>query len=243
MPGLPPGFANLILNTRGDYPAPDSSPNPVGTGHPALLDERVRTAIAMAINKQDLVDRVLRGYGRTRHLVRPADIKPVLALDAARPNDVIPYDIAGANKILDDAGYLDTNGDGVREMPGGGKPLDSAGHRDGGPRPGPRRALHRRLPQADRDPLNTQADSYAEDARVLVPRTISTCTCGAGPPTPIRLHPVDASPPASARCGATPAGATPNTTSCTSSSRPRPPRCDRKMIIDPDAAAPVQGES
>ena len=119
--GTPPGFANLIMNTRGDYPAPNSSANPIGTGHPALLDERVRTAIAMAIDKQDLVDRVLRGYGEPG-----TSFVPLISGQwhwTPQGNDVIPYDVAGANKILDDAGYLDTNGDGVREMPGGGEPL------------------------------------------------------------------------------------------------------------------------
>lgn len=119
--GTPPGFSNLIMNTRGDYPAPSSSANPIGTGHPALLDERVRMAIAMAINKQDLVDRVLRGYGEPG-----TSFVPLISSQwhwTPQGNDVIPYDVAGANKILDDAGYLDTDGDGVREMPGGGKPL------------------------------------------------------------------------------------------------------------------------
>ena len=33
------------------------------------------------------------------------------------------YDPDDANQILDDAGYLDTDGDGVREMPDGGRQL------------------------------------------------------------------------------------------------------------------------
>ena len=33
------------------------------------------------------------------------------------------YDVALANQMLDDAGYLDTDGDGVREMPDGTNPL------------------------------------------------------------------------------------------------------------------------
>jgi peptide/nickel transport system substrate-binding protein len=40
----------------------------------------------------------------------------------------MPWDIAGANRLLDDAGYVDTDGDGVREMPPGsldpGRPLE-----------------------------------------------------------------------------------------------------------------------
>src|SRR5207244_2102706 len=33
-------------------------------------------------------------------------------------------DLQAAAKLLEDNGYKDTNGDGIREMPGGGKPLD-----------------------------------------------------------------------------------------------------------------------
>ena len=35
-------------------------------------------------------------------------------------DEQVPFDVAGANAMLDEAGYLDTDGDGTREMPGGG---------------------------------------------------------------------------------------------------------------------------
>jgi peptide/nickel transport system substrate-binding protein len=37
--------------------------------------------------------------------------------------EFINFDLAEANRILDEAGYADTDNDGVREMPGGGEPL------------------------------------------------------------------------------------------------------------------------
>lgn len=117
--GVPPGFNNLIMNTRGNYPG-DGGPE--GTGHPALLDERVRLAIAMSIDKQDLVDRVLRGYGVPGTTIVPPR-SDFWQWDPP-PEEAITYDVAGANAILDEAGYLDTDSDGVREMPGGGQPLD-----------------------------------------------------------------------------------------------------------------------
>jgi peptide/nickel transport system substrate-binding protein len=89
--------------------------------HPALLDPRVRQAIAHAIDKQTIVKRVLAGLGT------PADTLSVSPNTAWSPK--IPdgqsydFDIAKANQILDQAGYKDTNGDGIREMPGGGRPL------------------------------------------------------------------------------------------------------------------------
>ena len=40
------------------------------------------------------------------------------------PDPAIPFDIPGANDLLDGAGYTDTDGDGIRNMPGGGENLD-----------------------------------------------------------------------------------------------------------------------
>ncbi len=39
------------------------------------------------------------------------------------PNQRFDFNLNEAKQILDQAGYKDTNGDGIREMPGGGKPL------------------------------------------------------------------------------------------------------------------------
>jgi peptide/nickel transport system substrate-binding protein len=80
----------------------------------------VRIAIAHAIDKQTLLDKVLKGYGVVGQSMNVAlaprwDLVPV--------QNPYKFDIPLANKILNDAGYKDTNGDGIREMPGGGDPL------------------------------------------------------------------------------------------------------------------------
>jgi peptide/nickel transport system substrate-binding protein len=93
----------------------------VSTGHPALKDPQVRLAIATAINKQQLVDRILRGFGTPGTSVIPP-IYPWHWQPTA--DETIPTGIEQANAILDQAGYMDTNNDGVREMPGGGEPLN-----------------------------------------------------------------------------------------------------------------------
>lgn len=90
--------------------------------HPALLDQKVREAIAHAIDKQTIVDRVLRGIGEPAEAVSPS-ANPAWTPDI--PEDQrFEFDLEKAKQILDDAGYEDTDGDGIREMPGGGQPLN-----------------------------------------------------------------------------------------------------------------------
>ncbi len=95
---------------------PANCPPEVGkcTGHPALRDVRVRQALAHATEKQQLIDTVLLGLGEPGlSLVTPSQGAAYHALlqDYA-------FDLAKANAILDEAGYTDSDGDEVREMPG-----------------------------------------------------------------------------------------------------------------------------
>ncbi|MFB3738334.1 MAG: ABC transporter substrate-binding protein [Candidatus Velamenicoccus archaeovorus] len=92
--------------------APYCKKNP-GTGNPALLDLNVRKAIAMAVDKQALVDRVLQGYGT----VGSTMVVPGAAFWHWEPTDPIAFDIPGANALLDQAGYEDTDGNGIRNDP------------------------------------------------------------------------------------------------------------------------------
>lgn len=90
-------------------------------GHPALSDLRVRQAIAHAIDKQTLIDRVLVGLGQAGTTVSPSpNPKWIPAIPAGQTLD---FDLGKAKALLDAGGYKDTNGDGIREMPGGGEPL------------------------------------------------------------------------------------------------------------------------
>jgi peptide/nickel transport system substrate-binding protein len=86
--------------------------------HPALVDPQLRLAVEYAIDRQTLVDRVKRGYATVGTTVVNQPRWHV------EPENPIPYDPEEATRILDEAGYLDSDGDGVREMPGGGEPLD-----------------------------------------------------------------------------------------------------------------------
>ena len=80
--------------------------------HPALLDVRVRQAIAMAIDRESMTNDMLLG------LTQPAstlwDNMPQNSPDI----EPWPYDPDGAMALLDEAGWTDTNGDGVRDKDG-----------------------------------------------------------------------------------------------------------------------------
>ncbi|MEV0796563.1 ABC transporter substrate-binding protein [Kribbella sp. NPDC050281] len=124
------GDGNIVQwNTQGrrasylqiNHGATTTDNKPIGDGHPALKDVRVRTALHYAIDKQKLVDEVQNG------LAKPADgsIVPPLYKDffwEASGGEKVTYDVAKANKILDDAGYK-KGPDGIRTMPDGSRKL------------------------------------------------------------------------------------------------------------------------
>jgi len=106
------GFEELAINGGQGLKKP----------HPALADLRVRQAIAHAIDDQTLIDRVLAGLGAPTDAMSPS-ANPAFVPEIPE-GERFDFDLDEARQILDDAGYLDTDGDGVREMPGGGKPLN-----------------------------------------------------------------------------------------------------------------------
>jgi peptide/nickel transport system substrate-binding protein len=121
--GTIPSFDEIAMNTGSAYQEPDPPFQPHGDGHPALQDKTVRTAIRMAIDSQEIVDKVLLGYSEPG-----TTVVPPVSVEGSRwvpeGDELIPFDIEGANQLLDEAGYRDTDGDGIREMPNGGDPLE-----------------------------------------------------------------------------------------------------------------------
>lgn len=115
---LSPGVTDIIFNQV----TPENCPTDAGgicTGHPALLDRNVRLAMSHATDKQKLIDLVLVGLGMPGLTLIPEGT-------GVWYNNTIKdyeFDVAKANQILDDAGYLDANGDDVRDMPDGSRPL------------------------------------------------------------------------------------------------------------------------
>lgn len=78
-----------------------------------LQDSAVRQAIAMGIDKERFVENLLDGNGYPAAGVYPDSFS--FGGDAVTAK---PYDPERAKKILEDAGWVDTDGDGIREKNG-----------------------------------------------------------------------------------------------------------------------------
>lgn len=89
-----------------------------GQPHPAVLDVEFRRALNHAIDKDGATEDLWYGLaepGTTVSMGADPDWVPDIPAD-----ELFTYDPDLANSLLDDLGYVDTNGDGFREMPGGG---------------------------------------------------------------------------------------------------------------------------
>lgn len=80
---------------------------------PPFDDPVVRQAMSLAIDRQDLVDTVFLGAATVGSV---GWIHPVQA--AFNPQVETVTDVDAANTLLDEAGYADTDGDGIREFDG-----------------------------------------------------------------------------------------------------------------------------
>lgn len=114
---LAPGVTDIIFNQVDPANCPPDGG--LCTGHPALRDRDVRLALAHATDKQKLIDVILLGLGKPGLTLIPEGLG-VWYNDSLTDYE---FDIAKANKILDDAGYKDADGDGIRDMPDGSRPL------------------------------------------------------------------------------------------------------------------------
>jgi peptide/nickel transport system substrate-binding protein len=80
--------------------------------HPAVSDVKVRQAVAMCFDRFSINEDLLLGL--TVPAVTPWDDTPF-----ANPAiSAWPYDPARANTLLDEAGWVDSNGDGIRDKDG-----------------------------------------------------------------------------------------------------------------------------
>ena len=186
--------------------APYCKNNP-GSGNPALRDPAVRTAISWAIDRQTIVDKVLAGYGEPGTTIVP----PFASFYHYQPtaDETIGFNIDKAKQILDDAGYKDTDNNGIRNDPKTGQDLNF------------------RLILRSESDIGARLGTYVSgwlkqigiattsevvgDGKLGRPGspTTTTCTSGAGAPTRTRTSSCRRSRRASAARGATPATPTP----------------------------------
>lgn len=83
----------------------------VCSGHPALKDLAVRQALATAVEKQQIIDVATLGTGSAGLSLVPPGLGEYYASEV----EDYAFDVAAANGLLDDAGYEDSDGDGIRE--------------------------------------------------------------------------------------------------------------------------------
>lgn len=106
-------WLNLAFNFGGQ--------GPEATNLPALHDIEVREAIAHAVDKQAIADTVYLGTAEPGDtVIRPASAFWHLDIPA---EEEYAFDPELARQMLEDAGYADSDDDGVREDPRTGEPL------------------------------------------------------------------------------------------------------------------------
>jgi peptide/nickel transport system substrate-binding protein len=94
---------------QGEPTSPTGGTNPFFYQNTVLHD-----ALSLAINRDEIV---AVGYGAAG--VPTCNIWPVGEQDSPNNDDVCTQDVDAANDLLDEAGYIDSDGDGVRETPDG----------------------------------------------------------------------------------------------------------------------------
>jgi peptide/nickel transport system substrate-binding protein len=96
-----------IFNTANEYIMD------INTRHEPLDDINVRQALSYAINRKDIADNVLFGVGRPANGIFLPEM-------VWANNNLVPYnyDIEKAQQLLTEAGWTDTDGDGIREKDG-----------------------------------------------------------------------------------------------------------------------------
>lgn len=109
-PAVYSGFDEIAFNTGA---ALDTG-KPIGDGNPLLKDKKLRVAMAWAIDRQALVDKVLGGLGSPGTTIIP----PLYADQHLDPTDKVGFDPTKAASLLDAAGYK-MGPNGVRVAPNG----------------------------------------------------------------------------------------------------------------------------
>ncbi|MCB8979099.1 MAG: peptide ABC transporter substrate-binding protein [Ardenticatenaceae bacterium] len=92
------------INSYGDFGDDQGRPD-------WFEDARVRQAMTMCTDRQGMVDNILYGRSEVIHSYVPS-VHPLYPEDGLTE---WPYDVEAANALLDEVGFIDTDGDGIRE--------------------------------------------------------------------------------------------------------------------------------
>jgi peptide/nickel transport system substrate-binding protein len=102
------GFIHFGMNVWTD---------PKSKGSRLLLDRNLRRAISRAIDREQLVQLVVEGYGTPGStIIMPAFTDWFYNIPKS---EQLSFDLTAAGQMLDAAGYMDKNGDGIREASDG----------------------------------------------------------------------------------------------------------------------------
>ncbi|HEX4743920.1 MAG TPA: peptide ABC transporter substrate-binding protein [Candidatus Limnocylindria bacterium] len=112
----PSSNVERLLINRADPRAPGDARSEPNTKHPFFSDLNVRKAFAMATNRKAVADAVYAGLtgGPTCNIVEGV---PAMTSKNTANMDVCKFDLAQANKLLDDAGWA-KGADGIRAKGG-----------------------------------------------------------------------------------------------------------------------------
>lgn len=116
--GQLPSSHELLVDTAWEYEHFDINQSGAGPGkgHPALTDSNVRMALAQAIDKNALFAVVAPGIPVPETACTP--VAPGLYFRSTENLTCVQYDPEASKAALDAAGWVDTNGDGIRDKDG-----------------------------------------------------------------------------------------------------------------------------
>jgi peptide/nickel transport system substrate-binding protein len=112
--GFGPLVERLEMNLTNPSPdLPEGERSTVMHPHPFLSDFNVRKALSMAIDRELLTE---VGYGKAG--TPTCNLVPAPALYNSDNTECLTQDIEGAKALLDEAGWVDSDGNGIRDKDG-----------------------------------------------------------------------------------------------------------------------------
>ena len=120
-----PGLQAIAYNTKAwEYLDFNCYDDPASKGNPVLKDPAFRRAVSWAIDRQKCATLGWSGHALPGTTIIPPGVWPPSWNAHYEPTatEKIGFDLEKAKQLLDEAGYADTNGDGVRDYKG--KPIE-----------------------------------------------------------------------------------------------------------------------